>query len=210
MKSQTLQETSATVYLGLTLTSNLTWSNHISGMTTKANRVLNFLKRNLKKCPPSLKEKAYTTYVRPIMEYGSTVWDNNVHKNVNEIEKVQRRAARFVSNNYQNRASVSDMIQTLGWNTLQERRTYTNLVMFYKISYHLVAIPQSFLPPLLCTGHFSRYNHTLAYLIPYSRIEAYKQSFVPRTVTLWNTLPSEIVYADTLDVYKNRLSSFMF
>ena len=70
-------------------------------MTAKANRVLNFLKRNLKKCPKSIKEKAYTctTYVRPITEYASTVWDphTNLKVKTRKIEKVQRRAARFTT-----------------------------------------------------------------------------------------------------------------
>ena len=143
------------------------------------------------------------------MEYGSTVWDNTVQKNIDAIEKVQRRAARFVLNNYQRTASVSNMIDHLEWNTLQDRRSFTNLVMFYKIRCHLVAIPQTFLPQVLLSCHLSRNNHYLAYLVPFCRIEAYKQSFVPRTARMWNILPPNIVSSDSLEVFKDRLTVHM-
>lgn len=212
MKGELLQLTDATVYLGITISANLSWNKHIDTMTSKANRVLNFLKRNLKKCPKQIKEKAYTTYVRPITEYASTVWDNNAKGNIDKIEKVQRRAARFVTGNYERQASVTNMIQTLGWPTLQQRRHFTSLVMFYKVSHQLVAIPVTMLPPMLrdSTGHMSRYHHNLAYLIPYGRIDSYRQSFVPRTVLLWNYLPCHVVNATTCDTFKVQLASFYY
>ena len=50
---------------------------------------------------------------------------------INQIEKVQRRAARFVCNRYHNTSSVSDMLSTLNWPSLETRRTKARLIMFY-------------------------------------------------------------------------------
>ena len=47
-----------------------------------------------------MKEAAYKGMVRPILEYGSSVWDPYINKFQEELEKVQNRAATFVSRNY--------------------------------------------------------------------------------------------------------------
>ena len=54
---------------------------------------------------------------------------------------VQRQAARYVQNNYHNTSSVTSMIDTLGWPTLAECRLKTRLIMMYKITHALIAIP---------------------------------------------------------------------
>ena len=60
-------------YLGITIQSDLKWSNHIHNITTKANRTLSLLRRNLKSVSQSLKETAYFTLVRPQLEYAAAV-----------------------------------------------------------------------------------------------------------------------------------------
>ena len=62
-------------YLGVTITKDLKWSTHISNVCTKANRTLGVLRRNLFSCPQDVREAAYKDLVRPILEYGSSVWD---------------------------------------------------------------------------------------------------------------------------------------
>ena len=62
-------------YLSVTLDSKLSQSSHINKTTTKANRTLNFLKRNLSKRSSSVKESAYLALARPSSEYTSVVWD---------------------------------------------------------------------------------------------------------------------------------------
>ena len=62
-------------YLGVTITNDLKWNTHISNICTKANRTLGFLRQTLFSCPQDVKEAAYKGMVRPILEYGSLVWD---------------------------------------------------------------------------------------------------------------------------------------
>ena len=47
-----------------------------------------------------MKEAAYKGMVHPILEYGKSVWDPYTDELHNELEKVQNRAARFVTRNY--------------------------------------------------------------------------------------------------------------
>ena len=67
-------------YLGVTITNDLKWNTHISNICTKANRTLGFLRRTLFSCPQNVKEAAYKGMVRPIFEYGSSVWDPHPDK----------------------------------------------------------------------------------------------------------------------------------
>ena len=86
--------------LGVTITSDLRWNTHVSNVCTKANRTLGFLRRNLYSCPQEVKEAAYKGLVRPVLDYGSLVWDPPGVVLQEELESVQKRAARFVTSNY--------------------------------------------------------------------------------------------------------------
>ena len=100
LEGTVLENVDSIKYLGVTITHDLRWNAHISNMCTKANRTLGFLRRNLYQCPQYVKEAAYRGLVRPILEYGNCVWDPHGVVLQQEIEKVQNRAARFVTSNY--------------------------------------------------------------------------------------------------------------
>jgi hypothetical protein len=116
---QQLQIVDNAKYLGLTISKNLSWNNRVNNITKKANCTLAFLQRNIQNCPQRAKTQAYNTFVRPSLEYASTVWDPHTQANINKVESIQRRAARFVTNNYHPRASVTTLLQDLNWPTLQ-------------------------------------------------------------------------------------------
>ena len=99
-------------YLGVELTDNMKYNTHITTITSKASRVLGFVKRNLKHFPRTVKERAYQTLVRPKLEYSSPIWNPQQKTQIKQIEQVQRNAARFVLNkpyNYQSPSSVTTM-----------------------------------------------------------------------------------------------------
>jgi len=56
-------------------------------------------------------------------------------------DKVQRRAARFVKNDYRRTTSVSGLFRDLGWQSLEDRRKNSRLALFYKGLHGLSAIP---------------------------------------------------------------------
>ena len=70
-----------------------------------------------------MKEAAYKGMVRPILEYGSSVWDPHPDKLQKELEKVQNRAARFVTRNYvYETGSMTGILGQLKWESLKKRR----------------------------------------------------------------------------------------
>jgi len=63
-----IKEVSSTKYLGVTITSGLSWSNHINSIISKVHQVKAFLQRYLKRCPSHLKLKCLNTMVCPLIE----------------------------------------------------------------------------------------------------------------------------------------------
>ena len=72
----------------------MSFSPHISNITSNAIKSLNFVRRNLNNCDELVKSAAYLGLIRPKLEYASSVWDPHLSKDIQAIERVQRIAAR--------------------------------------------------------------------------------------------------------------------
>ena len=191
-----LESVPSAKYLGVTISEDLKWSEHINNITKKANQTLGFLKRNIRVHNKDLKSTAYKTLVRPQLEYASTVWSPHTDLDINKLESVQRRAARWVTRDYQYTSSVSSMLQDLNWRTLDQRRIDSRLVLLYKVTYDLVAIPAS--DYLIRNTRPSSRNHPIAYRQITTLKDFYKFTFFPRTIIHWNALPHHIPTLPTL------------
>ena len=76
------------------------WWEHVRQTTAKATKSLGFLRRNLHSCPQHVRAQVYLTLIRPVLEYASTVWDPHQIQLIQQIEQVQRQAARFATRDY--------------------------------------------------------------------------------------------------------------
>ena len=147
--------------------------------------------------------------LRPLLEYAATVCDPCTASEIQTIEKVQHRAARWVSNRHHQTSCVNTILDALGWPMLQEQCRKARLKMFYKFHYGLVSINSSYLPKPSGSGLSSRENNTCSYDIPSSRTKYRQMSFFPRTIPDWNSLPPEVVTAESLDCFESRLNLFL-
>ena len=122
LHGHTLEVVDSAKYLGVTISEDLQWSKHIDNTVSKANRTMGFIRRNLRDCTKPVKAAAYTTMARPTLEYAPTVWDSHSSAETHKLDQVQRRAARFVHNNYTERTPgcVTHMVQNLSWQPLQQ------------------------------------------------------------------------------------------
>ncbi|KAK3085883.1 hypothetical protein FSP39_009995 [Pinctada imbricata] len=205
LHGQTLKHVNKAKYLGVTVQSDLKWNTHVNNITQKANKTLGFLKRNLNINSTSVKEQAYKSLIRPTLEYACSVWDPYFTEDINKIEKIQRRAARYVTGRSNNTSSVSDMLNTLQWRKLADRRTDARLTMMFKIVHNKVAISKDDrLIPLL---RFSRNMHTLSFQIPSCRTQIRQNSFFPRTIKNWNHLPLDTVMSESVNSFKAAVST---
>jgi hypothetical protein len=110
---QVLNQTDSAKYIGLNIHKSLSWDSHIDKITKKANSTLAFLGHNVSRCPTTIKAQCYTTLIRPILEYASSIWSPSKKDSINKVEAVQRRAARFATGDYQRTGSVTAMLQQL-------------------------------------------------------------------------------------------------
>jgi len=100
-----------------------------------------FLRRNINDCPEHVKADCYKTLVRPILEYGSAVWDPHHQVDIDNLEQIQKRAARFTTGNYtQETGNTKINMQKLKWKPLEERRAIIKLNLFYKCKMKLIDI----------------------------------------------------------------------
>lgn len=201
-----LEQVESIPYLGVTLDHQLKWSNHISNISRKANKTLGMIKRNLWNCPQSIKETTYKTIVRPKLEYACESWDPYYKKDIATLERIQRKAARFCTQNYQQTASVTHMLGELGWETLQARRKKARLTMIFKLSHNLLNLKSTnYLKPH--TEMRTRGSHPFKYFIPNFHKDVFKYSFFPRTIMEWNSLPPEAVTLNSISLFKSTLNS---
>ena len=92
-----ISNVSSVVDLGVTVDSDLRFKIHISNITSKANQRAALIRRStfLSRNPTNL-IRAFKTYVRPILEYSSTVWSPSYINQINQIESVQRRFTKLI------------------------------------------------------------------------------------------------------------------
>ena len=192
-------------YLGVLISDNLSWNAHVDTVTKKANNTTAFLRRNLSSCPQHIKETCYKTFVRPQLEYAATVWDPHTDINIAKLGGVQRRAARFVTNDYNYTSSVTAMMRALEWESLQQRRQEAKAVMMYRIVNSLVDIPPQH--HLHQQGTAVTRGHQSRFMVPYSRTDTHRTAFFPSAIRLWNQLPESLVNASSLDVFKTGIAA---
>ena len=89
IRNHLLQQVTQHSYLGILFDSKMSFSIHITQVISKATRMLNLVKHNLYRCSAETKCLAYTSIVRPLLEYGSAVWDPYLQKEIQSIEMVQ-------------------------------------------------------------------------------------------------------------------------
>ena len=97
-----------------------------------------------------VKEAAYKGLVRPVLDYGSSVWDPSGVVLQEKLESVQKRAARFVTGNYNyETGSMTGILGQLKWESLKKRRKDNRLILLYKGLKGKASVPTDDLIPKL-------------------------------------------------------------
>lgn len=194
--------------LGIIISKDLTWSEHISTMVNKANQVLGLIRRSVGTANTTTFSLLYKTLVRPLLEYAAPVWNPYLVKDIHAIESVQRRASRLALRQKRGDMSYEERCDTLHWPSLSSRRTYSSLVECYKIVFGLSHLDfEEFFQ--FAKVKSTRANHSYKLYCKLSRINCFKYSFFNNVISYWNNLPSNVVEAGTLELFKCKLKSFL-
>ena len=211
-------------YLGLLISKDLKWASHIEKTAKKASSTLGFVKRNLKRCPLQCRRTAYIALVRSTLEYGSTIWDPHLQKDIDKLEKIQRKAVRFIKQDYRSRqdGDMTNMLKELDLPTLQQRRKENRLCFMHKITNgKLPAISSDDYLTLAKDTRKRKSNpkykiyetknivdnyqilHDKCYRPIVGNSTIYQNSFFPRTISDWNQL--SVTPSESLDTFKAQI-----
>ena len=179
LHNQTLENVQSAKYLGITITDNMDWGQHVSEISSKATKTLGFLGRNLAFAPRSTKEVAYKTLVWPKLEYAAPIWSPHSKLQINQIEKVQRTAARWTCRRWRNTSSVCEMLDELEWPSLEARRDQFSLLLFHKVHCGAVSIEKDKCMTPAHSLKSTRSSHSAQYRRHQTYSDALKNSFSP-------------------------------
>jgi hypothetical protein len=115
-------EASSCKYLGIILLGDLSWADQVNYAVKKAWKALHFTVRILKNRNSNTKSLAYTSLVRPIREYGAACWDPYREGQINALDQMQKKAAKFAHH-----TNVSN------WETLAQRRKISRIYLPFKV-----------------------------------------------------------------------------
>ena len=195
-------------HLGVTLSSNLSWGEHVMTIYGKASKTLNLLKGLTLKMNRDTLVVLYKCLIRPKMEYADVVWDGCSDGLNDLLESVQYEAAKLVTGAMKG-TSQRKLLDELAWEELKTRRSVHKLVLFFKIVNNLVP---RYLTDLLPATSQQRSGLSLRSAVNLTlfpcKTDRFKRSFFPDSTGLWNALDNVIRDSDSLNTFKNRLKNF--
>lgn len=138
--ASTLEKVETFKYLGILLKSDLSWSDHIMRVCSKAKEVLGLLYRNfyLNSSSETIRQ-LYLSLVRPHLEYAVQLWDPHTQRDINKLESVQRFALKVISHQWD--VGYEDLLCAVNIPTLSTRRLDLKLAYVYNIVYGLIYFP---------------------------------------------------------------------
>ena len=122
---QVLESVTNNPYLGVIFTDDLSFSMHVRQVCAKATRIY------IRNCSQKLRKLAYTSMCRSVLEYASPIWDPYLQCDIDSLEHIQRKAARFTTRDFRQWSSVTAMMHDLQCEPLAERRTKTRVILMY-------------------------------------------------------------------------------
>ena len=129
----------------------------------------------------------------------------HLKNHIEEIEKIQKRAARFVTGNYKMETGNSEFnLDALEWPKLEERRLQTKLNIFQKARLKQIDFPTDHLDfksrPTRQGGEGQTYQRN------FSKVDSHIFSFYPHTTHLWNHLPLEVRLENNIEVFTSKVN----
>ena len=199
-----LQTTEVEKDLGVYISKDLKPAHHIGVIAARANRMVGLIKRNFSYMDIEMCKTLYVSLVRPHLEYAVQSWSPYFRKDIDELEKVQRRMSKLVPELKD--LSYEVRCEKLGLSTLERRRIRGDLIETFKIvhGYENVNREKFFEFADLST----RSNNCKLKKKGQWRTVARANSFSVRVINTWNNLPENIVLAPSIGAFKHRLDEY--
>ena len=205
IRDNELEVVKKTKYLGLQIDCSLDWKEHIKAISAKVSRAVGFLKHAKSFLPKETLQTLYRGIVEPHFRYCCSVWGCAGSTEINQLQKLQKRAARIITNSSFD-APSRPLIEGLGWKTVDELITGESKTMVFKSLNELA--PQYmcdlFTRNSLCSSYSLR-NTGTDLRLPMKRSNNGQKCFSYRGAKLWNSLPAESKQATSLYSFKKTI-----
>jgi len=181
----------------------LKFSSHISHAVAKGNQTLGFIKRSFVYKNIQSVKLLYTALVRPHLEYSNVIWHPIYKKDIDLLERVQRRATRMVPG--LGNLSYEERLEAMDLPSLAYRRLRGDAIEVYKYLKGIYRVDSSSMLPLAGLKTFEIRGHLLKIQKRYCRTKLRAIFFSFRIVNMWNCLPDDVVLSPKLDSLKGRI-----
>jgi ribonuclease P/MRP protein subunit RPP40 len=203
INNKNLKEVESHNDLGVIVNQNLSWSDHICFITKRANRSSCVMFKVFRRLDFETFKKLYKVYIRPLLEYANVIWSPHLQRDIDTLERIQRRATKRVAG--LRSIPYATRLQMLDLPTLQHRRRRGDLIWTYKI------LTNNESDELLNLFEFNTNIHLRGHRFKL-KIQNFKTSvrshFLPnRVFSDWNALSDEIVNASNPNIFKNKLDA---
>ena len=204
MENVVLEDVKSERDLGVLIDSELTFRQHISASTQKANQMLGIIKRAFVNIDPDIFLPLYKALVRPHLEYCSVAWSPRFITDDRRIEAVQRRATRLFPGF--SALSYSERLKRLNLYSLHYRRVRGDMIQVFKIFHGIDRLdPDCF---FVKSQHQRTRGHSLKLFTTRCRLNVRSNFFSNRVIQSWNSLPESLVTATSINSFKHSLDSF--
>jgi len=165
-----------------------------------ANRIMGMIRRNITNKTVEGMMTLYKSLVRPTLEYCLPVWKPFMKKDLDQIEKVQKRFTKMIEGC--KKLSYEDRLIKLGITSLEDRQHRNDMILVYKI-----LNDKSNVYPLDILEKNDRIGrgNSLKLFKKRSKLEIRKHSFAFRVTDRWNGLPDGVVLSSDVNVFKGNL-----
>lgn len=193
--------------LGIEIDNRLSFNTHITSITTKATQRVGLLFRGFLCRDLNFMKKAFVTYIRPIIEYNSVIWNPTLKKHIDLLENVQRRFTKRIPSI--SHLSYLERLAAINLQPLELRRLHFDIVYYYKILHNLTPHKSSDFFMFHNPPATSRYSKPIL-INPTSGNKILFSSFCCRAINSYNHIPIHVQNSSNISQFKRSLHNLDF
>ena len=191
--------------LGVTISADMKVSEQCGIAASKGNQILGLIRRNITYKGKKLIIPLYKAIVRPHLEYCIQAWRPYRKKDIDTLERIQRRATKMIPELRD--LSYEERLKECGLTTLETRRLRGDQIEVFKILNGYEIIDRNMFFSLKKDSRTR--GHEVKLVKDQCRLDIRKHSFSQRTINEWNKLSTDCVTATSVNMFKNKVDTYI-
>lgn len=203
-----IQHTNTVRDLGLILTSDNKWTNQTKKIYSKTITLNYTILYSFKSNKLTTYVQLFKSYIRPIIEYNSSIYKSHLKSDIRKIESIQSKYTRGVCQKLNIKfKDYHDRLQILNMETLEIRRIKSDLIITYKLLHNIIDIgPNNLFTTSNLHQNYNLRRHRFYLNKPELSKTIIRRNFLSqRIISTWNKLPEHLVMSESLEIFKNKL-----